>query len=100
MVEDDPVLGRLDDALQRVNKLEERAVLGEEIPNHVIVTEMRAIRDDMVAERKDTLNRRVEFINLMATFLPRQPATTVMKWVVTFITTVAGGLTIWWITKG
>ena len=95
---EDPVLGRLDDALSRVNKIEERATKGESIPNSVIISEMRAIREDMLAERRDTSLKRKELDARLANYLPRQPAISIMRWVVAFITTVGAAWSVWYLT--
>jgi hypothetical protein len=95
---EDPVLGRLDDALTRVNRIEERAVSGENIPNNVIISEMRAIRDDMIAERRDVLQKRKEIEEHLLNYLPRQPAVNIIRWVVGFITTLGGAWVLWYLT--
>lgn len=95
---EDAVLGRLDDALDRVNRMEERAVKGEPIPNQVIISEMRAIRDDMIADRRDVLQKRAELDFRLSGYLPRQPAVNIMRWAVGAITTVAGGVLLWFLT--
>lgn len=95
----DPVIERLDDALARVSEMERRAQQGESIPNAQIVTEMRSIRDDLLAERRDVIERRERIDAQMAMFLPRQPYQRIGGFIVAIMGTVAGGWVLWLLTN-
>lgn len=95
---EDPVLGRLDDALNRVEEMERRVNKGEVLPQSTLITELRAIRDDLLAERRDVLAKREELEYRMSNFLPRQPYQKISASVVGLIFTLLGGWLLWIIT--
>lgn len=92
--EDDPVEGRLDDALDRLRDLEIRAQRGEDIPNATIVTEVRAIRDDLLAERRATqkaekkVHDRIDYLD--AKKVDKNPTANRVFWI--FMTAFAGAI--------
>lgn len=103
MTNNDPVVERLDDALERAQQLEQRALRGEAIPNVEIVSEMRAVRVDLLAERRDVLIKRAEyekrFKELDDKKLNRSPNAVRAVWLfATTVMTVIGGFTLWLVT--
>jgi hypothetical protein len=53
----EPVIERYEDALQRVRDLELRAERDPEVRLVTVISEVRAIRDDILAERRDQIHR-------------------------------------------
>lgn len=97
---DDPVVERLDDALERVRDLERRAMNGEVIAPTALVVEVRAIRDDILAERRDRTARDAEIHARIDGSLPRQPWAKIGTWFLGIFSVVIGGLTLLLIGKG
>ena len=100
MSEQDPVLERLDDALERVRDLERRSLSGEQIPPASLVVEVRAIRDDLLAERRDRVLRDAEIHARIDGALPRQPWVRIGTTFLIIFTTVIGGLVLSLIERG
>lgn len=96
----DPVLGRLDDALNRTMDLERRARAGEHISPYELASEMRSIRDDLIAERRDVLIRRSELDERLTHFLPRQPWQKIGATIGGIAVTVVAGYVGWFVTGG
>lgn len=84
---DDPVEGRLIDALSRLRELERAAQRGESIPNDTIIAEVRAIRDDLLAERRAT-SQAID--HLRVTKVDRNPTAVRVWWIA--LTAVVGGV--------
>ena len=96
----DPITERLDDALQRVRDLELRALAGEDISNAALITETRAIRDDILAERRDRVQRDEALHARIDGSLPRQPWARIGATFLIIFTTVVGGLVVALIGRG
>ena len=75
---DDPVEGRLIDALSRLRELERAAQRGESIPPDTIITEVRAIRDDLLAERRSTAK---DIVELRRTKVDKNPTAARVFWI-------------------
>lgn len=98
--EDDPVIERMDDALDRVRDLERRSLNGELIPPASLIVEVRAIRDDILAERRDRVKRDKEIHDRIDGSLPRQPWAKIAGTFIGVFVTVVGGLVVLLIGKG
>ena len=96
----DPTTERLDDALDRVRDLEHRALAGEEIPPAALVVEVRAIRDDLLAERRDRVERDAAIHARIDGSLPRHPWAKIGTAVVAISVAVVGGLVVALIGRG
>jgi hypothetical protein len=96
----DPIVERLDDALERVRDLERRSLNGEMIAPASLVVEVRAIRDDLLAERRDRMNRDQIIHARIDGALPRQPWAKIGTAFLVIFTTVVGGLIVALIGKG
>ncbi len=78
--DDDPIVGQLDDALERARSLETRAQQGEVIAPGVLATEMRSVIDSMLAARRDEIIFRARVNSELESKLNKEPWEPVLKW--------------------
>lgn len=77
---EDPVVNRLDDALDIARDIERRSQQGEVIPPSVLATQSRAMIDEMLAARRDEIVYRNNVENKIDSKLNRQPWESYLKW--------------------
>ena len=101
---DDPIVERYDDALERIRDLERRAETDPSVKLVTVIGEVRAIRDDILAERRDRIKKDKYFdekiLHLTDTKVDKNPNAARVFWIT--LTSVVGGFValIVWLIEG